>query len=90
MAPGSMALATDTPGRLSDSAGQAGRRITPRARRARIVFRRRRVREEREGDLRAQLAALAVGAERLRALVASAGRATVASAIEALETTPRG
>ena len=44
-----------------------------------------RVREEREGDLRAQLAALEVGAERLRALVKSSGRDAVASAMEALK-----
>jgi N-methylhydantoinase B len=44
-----------------------------------------RVREEREGDLRAQLAALQVGAERARALVEAAGRNEVANAMEALK-----
>jgi N-methylhydantoinase B len=86
MAPGSMALATEI--------YQEGFRIPPvklvvGSRPARDVFElffaNTRVREEREGDLRAQLAALAVGTERLRALVDSAGRATVASAMEALK-----
>jgi N-methylhydantoinase B len=44
-----------------------------------------RVAAEREGDLRAQLAALAIGARRFEALVASAGRATVVGAMSALQ-----
>ena len=44
-----------------------------------------RVSEEREGDLRAQLAALSVGADRLRALVKTTGRPTVTSAMNALK-----
>src|SRR5579871_1640813 len=50
-----------------------------------LFFANTRVREEREGDLRAQIAALNVGAERLRALVASSGRAQVAAAMAALK-----
>src|ERR1700692_4755841 len=50
-----------------------------------LFFANTRVREEREGDLRAQVAALSVGAERLRGLVATAGRAQVADAMEALK-----
>ncbi len=86
MAPGSMALATEI--------YQEGFRIPP----VKIVqagapcrdvlelfLANTRVREEREGDLRAQLAALEVGAERLRALVKSSGRDAVASAMEALK-----
>ena len=46
-----------------------------------------RVRDEREGDLRAQLAALEVGGERIRALVESSGRATVAAAMTSSRTT---
>ena len=44
-----------------------------------------RVSEEREGDLRAQIAALSVGSRRLAELVKSSGRATVASAMNALK-----
>src|SRR5579871_7059779 len=74
MAPGSMALATEI--------YQEGFRLPPVKLVAggapvRDVFElflaNTRVREEREGDLRAQIAALNVGAERLRALVASSG-----------------
>jgi N-methylhydantoinase B/oxoprolinase/acetone carboxylase alpha subunit len=43
-----------------------------------LFFANTRVREEREGDLRAQIAALNVGAERLRGLVTANGRAQVA------------
>ena len=48
-----------------------------------LFFANTRVREEREGDLRAQIAALDVGAERLRGLVASSGRAPVTAAMAA-------
>jgi N-methylhydantoinase B len=44
-----------------------------------------RVREEREGDLRAQAAALRAGAERMRGLVAANGKRTVAAAMDALK-----
>ncbi len=44
-----------------------------------------RVSEEREGDLRAQVAALRVGADRLSALVKIVGRAGVADAMDALK-----
>ncbi|MEA2681191.1 MAG: N-methylhydantoinase [Candidatus Binataceae bacterium] len=86
MAPGSMALATEI--------YQEGFRLPPvklmiGGEPARDVFElffaNTRVREEREGDLRAQIAALGVGAERLRGLVATAGRAQVAAAMEALK-----
>src|SRR5208282_3821957 len=86
MAPGSMALATEI--------YQEGFRIPPvklveNGRPARGVFElffaNTRVREEREGDLRAQLAALELGGERLRALVESSGRATVAAAMGELK-----
>src|ERR1700674_3832850 len=86
MAPGSMALATEI--------YQEGFRLPPvklmiGGKPARDVFElffaNTRVREEREGDLRAQIAALAVGAERLRGLVAAVGRAEVAAAMEALK-----
>ena len=86
MAPGSMALATEI--------YQEGFRLPPvklmvGGNPARDVFElffaNTRVREEREGDLRAQIAALGVGAERLRGLVASSGRAEVAAAMEALK-----
>src|SRR5580700_6924940 len=86
MAPGSMALSTEI--------YQEGFRLPPvhlvrGGKPARDVFElflaNTRVREEREGDLRAQLAALQVGAERTRALVATAGRTQVASAMAALK-----
>jgi N-methylhydantoinase B len=86
MAPGSMALANEI--------YQEGFRLPPvklmvGGERARDVFElflaNTRVREEREGDLRAQVAALQVGAERLRALVKSSGRAQVAAAMDALK-----
>jgi N-methylhydantoinase B len=86
MAPGSMALATEI--------YQEGFRLPPvklmvggePARDIFVLFlANTRVREEREGDLRAQVAALQVGAERTRALVETAGRAEVAAAMEALK-----
>jgi N-methylhydantoinase B len=86
MAPGSMALATEI--------YQEGFRLPPvklmvGGKPARDVFElflaNTRVREEREGDLRAQIAALQVGAERTRALAATVGPADVAAAMEALK-----
>ncbi len=86
MAPGSMALATEI--------YQEGFRLPPvklveNGRPARDVFElffaNTRVRDEREGDLRAQLAALELGGERLRALVGSSGRAAVGAAMSALK-----
>jgi N-methylhydantoinase B len=86
MAPGSMALATEI--------YQEGFRLPPvklmvGGKPARDVFElffaNTRVREEREGDLRAQVAALGVGTERLIGLVAAVGRAEVAAAMEALK-----
>src|SRR5258708_4287268 len=44
-----------------------------------------RVREEREGDLRAQIAALSVGSERLLAIVKTSGRKTVEAAMDGLK-----
>ena len=86
MAPGSMALSTEI--------YQEGFRLPPvKMVEAGVISRdvlalflaNTRVSEEREGDLRAQLAALRVGADRLRALVKTTGRATVASAMNALK-----
>src|SRR5713226_4738193 len=86
MAPGSMALANEI--------YQEGFRMPPvklmvGGEPARDIFElflaNTRVREEREGDLRAQVAALQVGAERTRALVETAGRAEVAAAMDALK-----
>jgi len=86
MAPGSMALSTEI--------YQEGLRLPPvklmvGGKPARDVFElflaNTRVREEREGDLRAQVAALQVGAERTRALVEHVGRGEVAAAMEALK-----
>jgi N-methylhydantoinase B len=86
MAPGSMALATEI--------YQEGFRLPPvklvvGGQPARDIFElflaNTRVREEREGDLRAQVAALQIGSERTRALVEAAGRAEVAAAMDALK-----
>ncbi|HZO83307.1 MAG TPA: hydantoinase B/oxoprolinase family protein [Candidatus Binataceae bacterium] len=86
MAPGSMALSTEI--------YQEGFRLPPvhlmRAGKPvrdvfELFFANTRVREEREGDLRAQIAALNVGSERLRALVQANGRARVTSAMAALK-----
>jgi N-methylhydantoinase B len=86
MAPGSMALATEI--------YQEGFRLPPvklmvGGQPARDIFElflaNTRVREEREGDLRAQIAALEVGAERTRTLVETVGRAQVAAAMAALK-----
>ncbi|HVN64463.1 MAG TPA: hydantoinase B/oxoprolinase family protein [Candidatus Binataceae bacterium] len=86
IAPGSMALTTEI--------YQEGFRIPPIklvaggkiARDAMELFlANTRVREEREGDLRAQIAALGVGAERMLALVKSTGRAAVKFAMGDLQ-----
>jgi N-methylhydantoinase B len=86
MAPGSMALSTEI--------YQEGFRLPPvklmvGGEPARDIFElflaNTRVRDEREGDLRAQVAALQVGAERTRALVETAGRAEVGAAMEELK-----
>ena len=86
MAPGSMALSTEI--------YQEGFRLPPvKIVEAGVISRdvlalflaNTRVSEEREGDLRAQLAALSVGADRLRAIVKTAGRSRVESAMHALK-----
>ncbi len=86
MTPGSMALATEI--------YQEGFRLPPvklmvGGEPARDIFElflaNTRVRDEREGDLRAQVAALRVGAERTRALAETAGRTQVAAAMEELK-----
>ncbi|MBF6559991.1 MAG: hydantoinase B/oxoprolinase family protein [Candidatus Binataceae bacterium] len=86
MTPGSMALSTEI--------YQEGLRLPPvklmaGGRPVRDIFElfyaNTRVREEREGDLRAQIAALGVGSERLRTLVASAGPKAVSAAMDALK-----
>ena len=86
MAPGSMALATEI--------YQEGFRLPPvklmvGGKPARDVFElflaNTRVREEREGDLRAQVAALLVGGQRARTLVDLVGRAHVVAAMDALK-----
>lgn len=86
MAPGSMALSTEI--------YQEGFRLPPvklmlGGQPARDIFElflaNTRVREEREGDLRAQVAALQVGAERTGALVESTGAAEVRTAVEELK-----
>jgi len=86
MAPGSMALATEI--------YQEGFRLPPvklvaGGKPVRDIFElfyaNTRVREEREGDLRAQIAALDTGRRRIGELAASTGRATVAAAMEELK-----
>ncbi len=86
MAPGSMALSTEI--------YQEGFRLPPvkimtGGKPARDVFAlflaNTRVPEEREGDLRAQIAALRVGADRTQSLVKAVGRGQVAAAMEALK-----
>ena len=86
MAPGSMALATEI--------YQEGFRLPPvklmvGGKPARDVFElffaNTRVREEREGDLRAQVGRAAGRRRRVRGLVAAVGRAQVAAAMEALK-----
>jgi len=86
MAPGSMALSSEI--------YQEGFRMPPvkllvAGEPARDIFElflaNTRVRDEREGDLRAQIAALQVGAERTRALVKATGQMEVAAAMDALK-----
>jgi N-methylhydantoinase B len=86
MAPGSMALATEIyqeglrlPPVMIVRGGQVARDVLE------LFLANTRVREEREGDLRAQIAALWIGAERIRALAGAAGRASIAAAMEALK-----
>src|SRR5581483_7801316 len=86
MAPGSMALSTEI---YQEGFRMPPVRIMVGGRPARDVMAlflaNTRVAEEREGDLRAQLAALSVGAQRTRDLVAVLGRETVARAMEGLK-----
>jgi N-methylhydantoinase B len=87
MAPGSMALATEIyqegfrlpPVKIVE-AGTISRDVMT------LFLANTRVHEEREGDLRAQIAAISIGADRLRALVQTSGRATIAAAMDALKT----
>src|SRR6266849_1771756 len=86
IAPGSMALATEIyqegfrlPPVKIVAGGEIARDVMT------LFLANTRVREEREGDLRAQIAALSVGAERLLAIVKTSGRATVAFAMDALK-----
>ncbi len=86
MAPGSMALSTEIyqeglrlPPVKMIVGGQPNRDIFE------LFFANTRVREEREGDLRAQLAALQVGAERTVELAETAGYAQVGAAMEELK-----
>jgi N-methylhydantoinase B len=86
MAPGSMALATEIyqegfrlPPVKIMTGGETARDVME------LFLANTRVREEREGDLRAQIAALQAGAERTRALVETAGREQVAAAMDALK-----
>ncbi len=87
MSPGSMALATEI--------YQEGFRLPPvkiveRAKPSRDVLTlflaNTRVHEEREGDLRAQIASLETGCDRFRELVDSSGRTTITRAMDALKT----
>lgn len=86
MAPGSMALATEIyqegfrlpPVKIVE-AGAISRDVLA------LFLANTRVSEEREGDLRAQLAALSVGSDRLRSLVKTTGRAAVAASMNALK-----
>ncbi len=86
MAPGSMALATEIyqegfrlpPVKIAER-GEPSRDVMT------LFLANTRVRDEREGDLRAQMAALGIGRERMRALVHSSGRAAVESAMSALK-----
>jgi N-methylhydantoinase B len=86
MAPGSMALSTEIyqegfrlpPVKIVEG-GQISRDVMA------LFLANTRVHEEREGDLRAQIAALRVGADRLQSLVKGSGRATVSTAMEDLK-----
>ncbi|MGO8802842.1 hydantoinase B/oxoprolinase family protein [Candidatus Binatus sp.] len=86
IAPGSMALATEIyqegfrlPPVKIVSGGEIARDVMT------LFLANTRVREEREGDLRAQIAALSVGAERLLAIVKTSGRKTVEAAMDGLK-----
>ncbi len=86
MAPGSMALSTEIyqegfrlPPVHLVRGGEPVRDIFE------LFFANTRVREEREGDLRAQLAALAVGSDRFLALAETAGRAALGAAMDSLK-----
>src|SRR5260370_6574458 len=86
IAPGSMALATEIsregftlPPVKIVTGGEIARDVMT------LFLANTRVREEREGDLRAQIAALSVGAERLLAIVKTSGRKTVEAAMDALK-----
>jgi N-methylhydantoinase B len=86
MAPGSMALSTEIyqegfrlPPVKIMAGGEPARDVLA------LFLANTRVPEEREGDLRAQIAALRVGAERTRALVETVGRKQVMGAMDALK-----
>ncbi len=86
MAPGSMALSTEIyqegfrlPPVKVVVGGEVSRDVLA------LFLANTRVSEEREGDLRAQIAALQIGANRLQALVESAGQRAVAAAMDALK-----
>jgi N-methylhydantoinase B len=86
MAPGSMALATEIyqegfrlPPVKIVTGGEIARDVMT------LFLANTRVREEREGDLRAQIAALSVGSERLLAIVKTSGRKTVEAAMDGLK-----
>ncbi|HSR58104.1 MAG TPA: hydantoinase B/oxoprolinase family protein [Candidatus Binataceae bacterium] len=86
MAPGSMALATEIyqegfrlPPVKIVAGGEIARDVLE------LFLANTRVHEEREGDLRAQIAALSVGADRFSALVDGAGKATIGAAMDSLK-----
>ncbi len=86
IAPGSMALATEIyqegfrlPPVKIVSGGEIARDVMT------LFLANTRVREEREGDLRAQIAALSVGSDRLLATVKTSGRRTVEAAMDGLK-----
>jgi N-methylhydantoinase B len=86
MAPGSMGLSTEIyqegfrmPPVKIMAGGKAARDVMA------LFLANTRVPEEREGDLRAQIAALNVGAARTRGMVAALGREPVAAAMEGLK-----
>ena len=86
IAPGSMALATEIyqegfrlPPVKIVSGGEIARDVMT------LFLANTRVREEREGDLRAQIAALSVGSERLLGIVKTSGRKTVEAAMDGLK-----
>jgi N-methylhydantoinase B len=86
IAPGSMALATEIyqegfrlPPVKIVAGGEIARDVMT------LFLANTRVREEREGDLRAQIAALSVGSERLLAIVKTSGRKLVEAAMDELK-----